>query len=129
MKPAILRPYFAPEAPPARLNNSGRLGDLIRAGTLYLTAQDAIALALEDNIDLESARYNPLIAAWNLERSQAGGALPGVPSAAGFADRSPAARAWRAARPRRESEVARRRRRRWRRERDHLADWSDRADA
>ena len=85
MKPAILRPYFAPEAPPARLNNSGRLGDLIRAGTLYLTAQDAIALALEDNIDLESARYNPLIAAWNLERSQAGGALPGVPSAAGFA--------------------------------------------
>ena len=85
MKPAIVRPYLAPQAPPARLNNSGRLGDLIRAGTLYLTAQDAIALALENNIDLESARYNPLIAAWNLERSQAGGALPGVPNAAGFA--------------------------------------------
>jgi outer membrane protein len=84
-KRAILRPYFAPDAPPARLNNSSRLGDLIRAGTLYLTAQDAIALALEDNIDLESARYNPLIAAWNLERSQAGGALPGVPNAAGQA--------------------------------------------
>ena len=84
-KPAIVQPYVAPTVPPARLNNSGRLSDLIRAGTLYLTAQDAIALALEDNIDLESARYNPLIAVWNLERSQAGGALPGVPSAAGFA--------------------------------------------
>jgi outer membrane protein TolC len=85
MKPAIARPYFAPQTPPARLNNSGRLGDLIRAGILYLTAQDAIALALENNIDLESARYNPLIAAWNLTRSEAGGALPGVPSAAGQA--------------------------------------------
>jgi len=84
-KPAIVRPYLPPAAPPARLNNSGRLGNLIRAGTLYLTAQDAIALALENNIDLESARYNPIIAAWNLERSQAGGALPGVPSAAGQA--------------------------------------------
>ncbi len=84
-KPAIVRPYFAPQAPPVRLNNSGRLGDLIRAGALYLTAQDAIALVLEDNIDLESARYNPLIAAWNLKRSEAGGALPGVPSAAGQA--------------------------------------------
>src|SRR6202020_342743 len=29
--------------------------------------------------------YNPLIAAWNLKRSEAGGALPGVPSAAGQA--------------------------------------------
>jgi len=85
MKPVVVRPYLAPQTPPSRLNNSRRLGDLIRAGTLYLTAQDAIALALENNIDIESARYNPLIAAWNLERSQAGGALPGVPSAAGQA--------------------------------------------
>jgi outer membrane protein len=84
-KPVVVRPYLAPTVPPARMNNSQRLSDLIRAGVLYLTAQDAIALALEDNIDLESARYNPVIAAWNLERSQAGGALPGVPSAAGQA--------------------------------------------
>jgi outer membrane protein TolC len=85
IKPAIIRPYLAPTVPPAPLNNSARLGDLIRAGVLYLTAQDAIALALENNIDLEVERYNPVIAAWNLERSQAGGALPGVPSAAGQA--------------------------------------------
>lgn len=81
----FLRPYLAPAVPPVRLNNGGRFSGLIRAGILYLTAQDAIALALENNIDLESARYNPILAIWNLERSQAGGALPGVPSAAGQA--------------------------------------------
>jgi outer membrane protein TolC len=47
---------------------------------LYLTAQDAIALALENNIDIEIARYNPLISEWQLIRSQAGGPLPGIPS-------------------------------------------------
>jgi outer membrane protein TolC len=78
--PAILRPYLAHEVPPVRLANSPRLSELVRAGTLYLTVQDAIALALENNIDIEVARYNPLIQAWNVTRSEAGGTLPGVPS-------------------------------------------------
>jgi len=78
--PAIVRPYLAPEIPPIRVANSGRLRDLTRAGILYLTAQDAIALALENNIDIEVARYSPLVSTWQLERAQAGGALPGVPS-------------------------------------------------
>ena len=78
--PMILRPYQAPYVPPIRTRNSLRIRDLIRAGKLYLTVQDAIALALENNIDLESARYNPLIDEWNVELYQAGGALPGVPS-------------------------------------------------
>jgi hypothetical protein len=79
-KPALFRPYFAVGVPPVRLSNTSRLGDLVRAGTLYLTVQDAIALALENNIDIEVARYNPVILSWNLTRSEAGGALPGVPS-------------------------------------------------
>jgi outer membrane protein TolC len=78
--PAIIRPYFEPEAPPVRLANSPRLRELVRAGILYLTVQDAIALALENNIDIEVARYNPLILDWNVIRLSAGGALPGVPS-------------------------------------------------
>lgn len=81
----LVRPYKAAAIPPTRLGNSGRLRSLIRAGKLYLTAQDAIALALENNIDLEIARYNPLIDQWNLQRYQAGGALPGVPSAQSLA--------------------------------------------
>jgi outer membrane protein TolC len=79
---AVIRPYFAPSIPEIRPDNTARLKSLIRAGALYLTAQDAVALAIENNIDLEVARYNPLIADWNLERARAGGALPGVPGGA-----------------------------------------------
>ncbi|HLH43725.1 MAG TPA: TolC family protein [Bryobacteraceae bacterium] len=82
---AAVQPYLAPHIPPIRLADSARLESLIRGGALYLTVQDAIALVLENDIDIEVARYNPLIAQWNLERSQAGGALPGVPSGASLA--------------------------------------------
>jgi outer membrane protein len=81
----FLRPYRPVEVPAARLTNSSRIASLIRAGNLYLTVQDAIALALENNIDIEVARYDHTIAEWNLERAQAGGALPGVPSNASAA--------------------------------------------
>ena len=50
--------YSAPIVPPIRLSNSARVRSLIQGGKLYLTAQDAIALALENNIDIESDRYN-----------------------------------------------------------------------
>jgi outer membrane protein len=81
----IRRPYEPVTAPPVRLADSDRLRGLVRGGKLYLTAQDAIALALENNIDIEVARYQPVELAWRLERSQAGGALPGVQGAAGNA--------------------------------------------
>ncbi len=74
------RPYRPVELPPARLANSRRIQDLIRGGKLYLTAQDAVELALENNIDIEVARYNQPAAEWQVERAQAGGALAGVPS-------------------------------------------------
>src|SRR5665213_2010510 len=80
--PVFVRPYLAVSVPPIRLTNSERLVQLVRAGMLYLTAQDAIALVLENNIDIEVSRYNPFISDWNLERAQAGGALPGVPGGA-----------------------------------------------
>jgi outer membrane protein len=78
--PIFLRPYEAVSVPPIRLSNSKRIASMIRAGKLYLTVQDAIALAIENNIDVEIARYNPIVDAWNVELYQAGGALPGVPS-------------------------------------------------
>jgi outer membrane protein TolC len=84
--PVLWRPYEAPAVPSARLANSPRLRDLIRAGNLYLTAQDAISLALENNVDVEVSRYDGYISEWNVERSQAGGALPGVPSGASTAN-------------------------------------------
>jgi hypothetical protein len=44
--PAVVRPYIPVAVPAARLTDSTRLGNLIRAGILCLSAQDAIALAL-----------------------------------------------------------------------------------
>ena len=79
--PAILRPYRAQTVPGVRLNNSGRLNSLLRAGKLYLTVQDAIALAIENNLGLETDRYGPLLAQSSLERARAGGPIRGVPSA------------------------------------------------
>ena len=78
----LIRPYLAPGVPAIRVADSARLAALMRGGALYLTLQDAIAVALENNIDIEIARYGPILAAWNLKRSEAGGALPGVPSGA-----------------------------------------------
>ncbi len=74
-----LRWYEAPAVAPARLANSSRLYSLIRAGNLYLTAQDAVALAIENNLGLEIDRYGPLIAQAGYERSKGGGPLRGVP--------------------------------------------------
>jgi len=76
--PIFIRPYKAPFIPVARMNNSPRLQSLIRAGKLYLTVQDAIALAIENNLNLEVARYGPLLAEWAVERQEAGGALRGA---------------------------------------------------
>jgi outer membrane protein TolC len=84
--PLYKRPYSEATVPPARLGNSPRLANLIRAGKLYLSPHDAIALALENNIDLEVARYQPLMLEWQLERAEAGGALPGVPSGSSLAN-------------------------------------------
>jgi outer membrane protein len=66
--------------PHIRWQNSDRLYQLIRAGKLYLTVQDAIALAIENNLSLEVSRYGPLNAEWNLFRAEAGGPLRGVTS-------------------------------------------------
>jgi outer membrane protein TolC len=71
--------------PSINLNNSSRLATLIRSGSLYLTAQDAIALTLENNIDIEMQRYGPLMAREDIRRAEVGGALrsPTTPIAPG----------------------------------------------
>jgi outer membrane protein len=80
--PVPIRSYAAPVVPGSRMSNSKRLHDLLRAGKLYLTVQDALALAIENNLNLEIDRYGPLLAQSALERQKAGGPLRGVPSAA-----------------------------------------------
>jgi outer membrane protein len=75
-----IRDYMAPTVAPVRLTNSQRLYSLIRAGNLYLSAEDALSLAIENNLGLEIARYGPQLADSGLERARAGGPLRGVPA-------------------------------------------------
>ncbi len=74
----LTRPYQARYVPPINLNNSSRFDSLIRAGNLYLSAQDVIALALENNIDIEVQRYGPLLAREVLRRAEGGSLLRNV---------------------------------------------------
>ncbi len=83
--PVIVRPYVAVDVPPVRLANSARLRDLVRAGVLYLTLEDAIALALENDLDLEVSRYSLIAAPWQVQRAEAGGQLPSLPKASAAA--------------------------------------------
>lgn len=74
----LTRPYQQRYIPPINLNNSDRLEALVRAGNLYLSAQDVIALALENNLDIEIQRYGPLLTKEVTMRTQGGGAIRNV---------------------------------------------------
>lgn len=58
--------------------DSPRLDHLMRAGNIYLSLRDAIALALENNLDIENARFNLPQAEANLLRASAGQILTNV---------------------------------------------------
>jgi outer membrane protein TolC len=73
-----LSAYSADTVPQPDLTNSPLLTQLIRDGKLYLSLNDAIRLALENNLDLAIARYNLPIANTDILRTQAGGIFRGV---------------------------------------------------
>src|SRR5271170_5902689 len=75
---ALIRPYQAQPVPAVSFQNSGRIFELIRAGQLYLSLSDAVALALENNLDIEVERYLPRIAQTDIQRAQGGGLLRGL---------------------------------------------------
>lgn len=72
--------YTARPIAPINLSNSNRLEALLRAGRIYLSLNDAVALALENNLDIEIQRYGPQLAQADLLRAQAGGVARGVPT-------------------------------------------------
>jgi outer membrane protein len=73
----ITNPYKDREVAPVSFANTSRIDRLMRAGNLYLTLNDAITLALENNLDIELQRFGPRIADMDLLRAQAGGLLRG----------------------------------------------------
>jgi outer membrane protein len=76
--PHFLRPYEAQHIAQPNLGNSPRIDTLMRDGKIYLSIDDAIALTLENNLDLDIARYNLNIADADLLRAKSGASILGV---------------------------------------------------
>ncbi len=72
--------YMAPVVQPSSSRDSSRVENLIHDGKLSLTLEDTIALAIENNFDVELQRYNHRFAQTEILRSQGGGQLRGVPT-------------------------------------------------
>ena len=73
-----LAPYTARNVAPPNLANTARIDQLMRDGKLYLSMSDAVALALENNLDIAIARYNLNIADTDIWRAKAGASTLGV---------------------------------------------------
>jgi outer membrane protein len=70
--PNLLRPYAPQHVPPPNLSNTSRIGELMHDGKIMLSIDDAVALALENNLDIGIARYNLNIADTDVLRAKSG---------------------------------------------------------
>src|SRR5580700_6052429 len=77
--PNPIGPYTPQHVAEPNLSNTARIDQLMHDGKLYLSLNDAIALALENNLDIAIARYNLNIADTDELRAKAGAQILGVP--------------------------------------------------
>ena len=82
-QPAPLLPnpfarYIPRDVPPPAFTNAPRIEQLIQNGKLMLSINDAIAIALTDNLDIAVARYNLPIADTDILLTKSGGSPRGV---------------------------------------------------
>src|SRR5271157_4558445 len=78
--PNVSAPYKVRNVPPPNLTNSARIDQLIRDGKMYLSINDAVAMALENNLDITIQRYNLSIADTDILLTSSGSAARGVNS-------------------------------------------------
>ncbi len=76
--PNLVGPYFPIKVPEPQFANSPRVEQLIHDGKMELALQDAISLALENNLDIAVQRYAPWIADTDILRTMGGGAARGL---------------------------------------------------
>ncbi|HXZ41214.1 MAG TPA: TolC family protein [Terriglobales bacterium] len=76
--PNVIAPYKPQAIPPSNLSNSRRVDPLIHNGKIMLSINDAVALGLENNLDIVLARYNLDIADTDILRAKAGSNVLGV---------------------------------------------------
>ncbi len=77
--PNLIAPYTPHTIPAPNLNNTPRIESMMQNGKLMLSMNDAIALALENNMDIAIQRYNMGIADTDLLRTKAGATFLGTP--------------------------------------------------
>jgi outer membrane protein len=76
--PNITAPYTVRHVPRANLANSSGTDRVFRDGKMYLSINDAVALALENNLDITLQRYNLSIADTDILLTSSGAANRGV---------------------------------------------------
>jgi outer membrane protein len=70
--PNIIAPYRQTRTPLPMLTNSPRVDQLIQDGKLMLSLDDAISLALENNLDIAVQRFTPWLDEASLLRAKSG---------------------------------------------------------
>jgi len=76
--PYLVSPYFAHQVAPPSFGNTPRIETMLKDGKLRLSLSDAVALALENNLDLAIARFNLSIADTDIMRAKSGESVRGV---------------------------------------------------
>jgi outer membrane protein len=71
--PSFWLPYMSRSVPEPMLTNTPRLDQLVHDGKLMLSLEDAISIALENNLDISVQRFTPWIAETQVLKAQAGG--------------------------------------------------------
>jgi len=78
--PNPIAPYKSRSVSEANLANTSRIDSLMKDGKLFLSLNDAIALALENNLDIAIQRYNLNVADTDVLRAKAGAQILGTPT-------------------------------------------------
>ena len=76
--PNPIGPYTSRHVDAPSLANTARIDQLMHDGKLYLSLNDALALALENNLDIAIQRYNLNIADTDVLRARSGASILGV---------------------------------------------------
>ncbi len=76
--PNLIAPYTPHRLAAPNLTNTPRIDALLQNGKLMLSMNDAVALALENNMDIAIQRYNMSVADTDILRTKAGAAFLGT---------------------------------------------------
>ncbi|HWZ97026.1 MAG TPA: TolC family protein [Candidatus Dormibacteraeota bacterium] len=85
--PNLIAPYKPISVEPFAMTNSPRIDQMIQGDKLNVSLQDAVELALQNNLDIVVQRYNPWLADTSILKAEAGG-IGGVPPGGLFAGSS-----------------------------------------